>query len=203
MQLLADNDINFSLTGSIDTESSNPTVTLTADADSTSGGGIAMDDGSFVDATDGLIDIDATDNIVISLLQTTTDVAVDSSAASILDNVSDTTDVQDIIAANALLNGATGIGTTGNPLETTLAKLEGNGVSGGIFVDDTGGLVIGTITGSGLPAASSNTGLSATGNIRVTTHGLHDGQRNCQCHRGRGTPDNRFRECCPRRFADR
>ena len=54
VSVLADNDITFNASGSIDTESgSTAKVTIVADYDSSSAGGITMADGSFVDAWDG------------------------------------------------------------------------------------------------------------------------------------------------------
>jgi len=132
-----------------------------------------MADGSFVDATGGLIDVDATDNIVLSLLRTSTDVAVDSTSGSILDLASEATaNALDIIAANALLHAATGIATLGNPLELSVDKLEGSGGTGGIFIDDLGGLTIGSISSAALPAAATIVGLLADSTIRVTTTGF-------------------------------
>ena len=85
VSLRANRNIIFTALGSIDTEIGGATVTLTADADHLGGGGITMANGSYVDATDGFIDMDATDNIVLSHLRTTTQVDIDSTAGSILD----------------------------------------------------------------------------------------------------------------------
>ncbi|MEA2274818.1 MAG: hypothetical protein QOI98_3526, partial [Solirubrobacteraceae bacterium] len=170
--LTAGDDIIFDSDGSIDNESGASTVTLTANSDATGGGAITMADGSFVDATDGLIWVTATGDIVLSLLRTSTDVFVLSASGGIFDNSTEAAaNVLDVIAANALLRGATGIGTITNPLEIAVAKLEGTGGSGGIFIVDTGGLQIGGITSAALPGAATTAGLLANGAISVTTTG--------------------------------
>jgi Ca2+-binding RTX toxin-like protein len=171
VRLLADRDMTFGATGSIDTESGASTVTLLADANGNGDGSITMADGAFVDATDGLVDVDATDDIVLGLLRSTTTVVVDSATGSILDT-DDAAGIEpkDVIAPDAVLSAATGIGTSGNALETLLTKLEGDGGAGGLFVDDTGGLVIGTITSQ--PEGPATTGLRADQTVRVTTTGF-------------------------------
>jgi len=176
--LKAQRDITFAANGFIDTETGAATVRLLADWDGVSndgkavdGGGIRMTDGSFVDARDGLIDADATDDIVISLLRTTSDVAVDSSAGAILDAAEALVN-EDIVAQNALLNAAQGIGLDNDPLETILAYLEGTGGSGGIFIENAQGLVIGAIVSQALPAAASSNGLRADRTIRVRSAGF-------------------------------
>src|SRR5207248_11424882 len=84
--LHASRDIIFTAVGYIDTEIGGlGTVTLTADYDHSGGGGIVMADHSYVDATDAFIDLDATGDILLSHLETTTQVDVDSSGGSILD----------------------------------------------------------------------------------------------------------------------
>ena len=118
-------------------------VEATADAvNDSSSGVITMTDGSWIDATNGLIDMDAYGNIRLSLLRTTTDVAIDTRAGWIRDNDSDAG--QDIIATQALLHAATGIGADSNPLEVALEKLEASHVvssalapiGGGVYIDD-------------------------------------------------------------------
>jgi Ca2+-binding RTX toxin-like protein len=166
--LRAGTGMTFGSGGSVDTESGAPTVTLTAAA-----GGIGMDDGSFVNARGGLITLTATGQVRLSLLTTTTDVTVTSSGADIVDNaVESPADGLEISAANALLHAATGIGTTGNPLELAVGRLEADAGSGGLFADDVAGLIVGGITSAALPGAASTTGLRAGGTIRVTSTGF-------------------------------
>ncbi|KPJ80692.1 MAG: hypothetical protein AMJ58_07790, partial [Gammaproteobacteria bacterium SG8_30] len=180
--LYADGDIVFGVTtnggavvgaetGSIDTESDSPTVTLLADADATGGGAIAMADGSWIDATGGLIDVDATGDIVLGYLTTSTDVVIDSSAGSVLDTADSAGfEPKDIEAGTAVIHAATGIGTAANPLETTLVSFEADGGAGGIYVDDMGGLTLGDVGTT--PEGLATTGLLANSTIRVTTTGF-------------------------------
>lgn len=142
VDVLADNDITFAATGKIDVETGGATVTLLADQDATDGGGIDMTDGSTVNARGGTIDVDAEDNIRLSNLTTLGgDVTVDSTSGSILDN-GDTD--KEIHAATAVLQASDSVGTSGNPLETQLANLEGVADSG-FFLDNMGDLTIGQI----------------------------------------------------------
>ena len=134
------------------------TVTVVADnASGNNGGEITMDDGSDIDAGSGVIDLDSDGDITLGLLTTSTGVTVDSTSGSILD-ISDTMG-NDIDAATAVLNAATGVGTEANPLETTLDNLEADSGSGGVWVDNTGDLVIGGISGQ--------EGVTGSGNISV------------------------------------
>ena len=158
-------DMTFLPTGSLDTESGSPTVTLVA-----TNGGIGMDDLSFVNARGGLITLTAKNQIRLSLLTTTTDVTVTSTAGDIVDNASEPG--LEISAANALLRAATGIGQAANALELAVGRLEADAGTGGLWADDVNGLIIGGITSAALPGAASTTGLRAAGEIRVTTTGF-------------------------------
>lgn len=173
VDVLADDKLTITSAGSIDNETGGATITLTADADDAGLDGIQMNDGSFVDATDGLIDVAARGDIVISLLQTTTDVGVRSSLGSILDNSSESTaGLKDVLATNAWLDAATGVGTSGNALEVTLQHMEVSGGSGGVFIDDDGGLIIGSIAASAQLPDSGGAGIETEGDIRITTTGF-------------------------------
>ncbi|MBD3646510.1 MAG: hypothetical protein HUJ31_03440, partial [Pseudomonadales bacterium] len=138
----ADDDIEFGYnvpngaTGYIDSESGNAGVTLVADENGDGSGGIYMDDGTWIDAVAGVIDLDANDNIVVSLLQTDTDVLVTSDNGAILDNTGESIHIQDIIANQAILIAASGIGHNANEMETTFNYLEAEAGIGGIFIDD-------------------------------------------------------------------
>ena len=52
----------------------------------------------------------------------------------------------DIVANQLLLDAGTGIGTSGNPIETRSSTLEGETVTGGIFLSNVGNLQIGGAT---------------------------------------------------------
>lgn len=73
------------------------------------------------------------------------------------------------ITAGALVaTAATGIGTLADPLETTVAALEAAGGSGGVFIVNTGALVIGGVTAlNGVSATAGNINISSTGGIAV------------------------------------
>ncbi|MCL4207963.1 MAG: hypothetical protein KJ000_36210, partial [Pirellulaceae bacterium] len=86
VEVAADGDITFSAAGSIDGETGTPLITLKADDDANSTGGITMTDGSRVDAAGGTIDVDAYDSILLASLETTGAVTVNSSNGSIIDN---------------------------------------------------------------------------------------------------------------------
>ncbi|MDX6677735.1 MAG: hypothetical protein QOE31_1787, partial [Solirubrobacteraceae bacterium] len=170
--LRAGRDIVFGPTGSIDTETGSPTVTLVADADGSGGGAIAMADGSYIDARGGLITITATGDIVLGLIRTTTDVYVRSAAGSIRDNAGESIDLLDVVAANALLLSATGIGASANALELAVDRLEATGGAGGIFVAGLRGMQIGAIASGALPSAATTEGLLAAGDIVVSATGF-------------------------------
>ena len=166
----AGRNVSFSSTGSVDIESASSTVSITADSDNTGGGAITMADGSSINGRGGFISLVAKDQIQLSSLTTTTDVLVNSTAASVVDIASETSPTAaDVTAANALLKGATGVGTSTNALELAVTKLEGTAGTGGFFVADASGLTIGGISSSNLPAT---TGISGAGAISVTTTGF-------------------------------
>ena len=123
-------------------------------------------------ATDGFIDMDATGDILLSHLRTTTQVDIDSSAGSILDNGD--SDLE-IVADKAQLQAAGNIGVDSNTLEINVAYLEAYSSNGGIFIDDEEGLIIGVIGLVNVNSSALNTlmtGLRAKTNIRVTTTGF-------------------------------
>ena len=72
----------------------------------------------------------------------------------------------DIVANQLLLDAGTGIGTSGNPIETQVLQLEGESVTGGIHLSNVGDLTIG---GSTAELRGLFTGIS--GNIALTNSG--------------------------------
>jgi hypothetical protein len=127
---------------------------------------ITMADGTEIDSGASAIDLNASGDITISLLTTTSDVTADSTAGSILDT-SDTAG-NDIDAATAILNGATGVASAANPLETTLDNLEADGGSSGVWVDNTGDLEIGDISAQVGVTGDGNIDISAASSITVS-----------------------------------
>ncbi|MBT6148082.1 MAG: hypothetical protein HOH74_21795, partial [Gemmatimonadetes bacterium] len=156
----------ITLSGSIDTQSGTAALTLTADADTSGGGGVVMADGSIVDATGGSILISATDDIVVSQLVTTSNVSVTSSLGAILD----TSDGlgNEIDAASAVLRAGTGIGSGVNPLETSISRLEADAGVGGLWLDNVGDMTIGGITSLNGIAAAASVDLSAASSLTVS-----------------------------------
>ena len=115
------------------------------------------------------IDVSVASDLTITetVVNLTGPVLLDASE-SILDDVD--ANAKDIIATEAVLTAGAGVGVTGNALETTLLRLEGDGGSGGFFVDDMGGLVIGSVVA--LQNGQATTGIRADKDIRVSTTGF-------------------------------
>ncbi len=141
-------------------------------------------------ATGGEINIEEADDLDVTSATTANgDVTITSAAGSlnVTEISADTTDdtvtlianeaitdavaesaADNLTADNLALTAGTGIGTDANPFEVTVANLEADGGSGGIYATDlAGGLIIGGVTPNLGNAAL--TGLVATGgNIEVT-----------------------------------
>ena len=83
-----------------------------------------------------------------------------------------TTGTRDIVAANALLRAATGVGTATAPIKLSVDNLEGTSDTGGFFATNDKALTIGGIDGVALPAAIKISGVSAGQNVVVTAKGL-------------------------------
>lgn len=77
----------------------------------------------------------------------------------------------DIEATEVVLYAAQDIGASSNALDTVISNLEAQATAGGIWVGNTGDLTIGGST-------SSLNGLSAAGDIVVTTSGTMDVDEN-------------------------
>ena len=88
-------------------------------------------------------------------------VTIDANAGAITDG--DASATNNITAADAVLRGLAGVGTSADPIETTLSRLEAAGKTGGVFVRDADSLTIGGI--------SATIGVSTTtGDIDVRTN---------------------------------
>ncbi len=73
-----------------------------------------------------------------------------------------------VTAGAFVASAATGIATLADPLETTLGSLEAVGGSGGVFIVNTGALVIGGVSAvNGVSATAGNINISSTGGISV------------------------------------
>jgi len=128
------------------------------------GGGIDPEVGVFASA---VIDITAASDLVLDEAEVGATVVLEASE-SILDDGD--SDALDIIATDTVLTAGTGAGLALNALETRTSRLEAAGGSGGIFVDDRDGLVIGDVTSH--DAGPATDGLNADGDIRVATTGF-------------------------------
>jgi hypothetical protein len=131
---------------------------------------IADEIGVFVNGTLDISNIG--DLTLFSTSVSNTEVLIDVTGA-ILDNVEGSL-TKDIIAPEALLVASDSVGTNSNEIETLLDNLEGRAGSGGFFVDDMMGLIIGEVLAlqGGVDVGVANEGISADGTIRVTTTGF-------------------------------
>src|SRR6185503_18421065 len=149
-------------------------IRLTADQDGVGGGGITMHNGSFVPATAGYVDLNATNDIVLSHV-VAVQVDADTTAGAILDSTLGGPDTDlEIVASAAQLQAQSDIGLSADALEVDVSFLEGLSVNGGIYIDDEHGVVIGTIGLIAVPPLGNTlmTGLKARQSIRVTTTGF-------------------------------
>ena len=147
-------------------------VTLSANTDDAGTDAFTMNAGSSVVTTNDTsaavtINVNTvgglgTGNAVIGTITAGTGagrVTIDANGGAIVDNNAAT---NNITAADGVLRGLTGIGTSADPIETTLARLEAAGLTGGVFVCDVDALTIGGI--------GSTIGVSTTtGAIEITT----------------------------------
>jgi filamentous hemagglutinin family protein len=75
-----------------------------------------------------------------------------------------------IAAASLAMTAVTGIGTSGDALETTVSNLEASGGIGGVFVTNTGALTLGGVSGalSGVSATGSDITITALSPLTVS-----------------------------------
>ncbi len=83
-------------------------------------------------------------------------------------SITDADDDNNVTGTSIVLQAATGVGTSADPIETTLANVEAAGGSGGVFLANTGNLIIGGVSALvGVSATASDVNLSATGSLTV------------------------------------
>ncbi|WP_254508744.1 autotransporter-associated beta strand repeat-containing protein [Anatilimnocola floriformis] len=83
-------------------------------------------------------------------------------------SITDADDDNNVTGTSIVLQAATGVGTSADPIETTLANLEASGGSGGVFLANTGNLIIGGVSALvGVSATASDVNVSATGSLTV------------------------------------
>ncbi|ODA29613.1 hypothetical protein [Planctopirus hydrillae] len=132
-------------------------IAIAADSDLNNVGGIALADGSLIDAGAGTIVLSAAENIAVSRLVSTNAGGAAVSLTSRLGAITDAGDTGgvDIDAPTVVLRAATGIGS-GNALETNIATLAArNTTSGGIQIDNTAGAGLNVATVDGLTGISN------------------------------------------------
>ena len=160
----ADNDVIFGANGLIDTEAGSAAlVTVSADHDTTGGGGINMADGTAVNARNGDIQMSATDEILLSQLTTMADATITSTSGAISDGT--VAEAANISARSAALRASAGIGS-GTDINTAIGTLAAsNTTTNNIEISNSVGglLTIGTVAGL---AGVTNT--AAGGTIVVT-----------------------------------
>ncbi|TWT94191.1 dockerin type I domain-containing protein [Neorhodopirellula pilleata] len=186
VDVLADNNVVFTPNGFIDTEAGStitiadiladtPQVRIDADNDDDTNGGVMMADGSFVDAWGGDLTIEASDDIVISLLRSSSLIVVGANSGALVD-ADGTTDI-DIDDRNSgtlrtVLNGVEGVGTPTDAIESRSSQLQSLVFgAGGVFVDNTGDLSLTDILGTLAFPVPLDLGARADNSVVVTTTG--------------------------------
>ena len=184
--LSAQNTVGMS--GSLNAGSS--TVSIAANADNTGAQTFTMGTGTSIVTTN-----DTANAIVITvnslgsgggnaILQTLTAgttagstggrITVDANDGAIVDGNSGS---NNITAGNAQLRGLAGVGTSGDPIDTNVTRLEGVGGTGGFFVTNSSALTIGGLSAViGITTSSGNINVQATSltvseNVSATTTG--------------------------------
>ncbi|MEQ8852381.1 hypothetical protein, partial [Gimesia sp.] len=171
VSLFADNDLILNAAAVVDTTSS-AGVTLLADSDLSSGGSFTQADGAgLVNAQGGTLYISATDNVLISDLQSAGGtVEIHSFAGDIRDN--SVAEDALVSAGQLLLRAETGIGTsTGDEdIDTAVSTLAAIAFNGDIVINNTGALSIGNILPlNGLTASNGNVTVTASSPLTVNS----------------------------------
>ncbi|MBP88656.1 MAG: hypothetical protein CMJ64_18400 [Planctomycetaceae bacterium] len=177
VDLLADDDVSFTVAASVTTNVSTITVVADADAvaDSGSGGAVTLADGAVLNAGDANIGIFADEDITLGRLVTTSIVSLTSASGSIVDGGD--TGGADIVAYQVALHASAGIGTD-NPIDTAVNTLAAkNELGGGVRVENAAGttLTIGHVgTLSGVSGGPSNAPAKLGGDIEIIHVGAID-----------------------------
>jgi len=149
-------------------------------------GDVTQADGVTIQSTSGEISVEATAHVALSILSTAGNITIeaDDDDFGLSDNTGAITDMLSTEASNligdqATLIAATGIGTSSQDIDTTVATLAAsNSTSGGIFIHETDGLSIG---GSGIATEGGNGPVvvrTADGSITVDEAVSADGSGN-------------------------
>lgn len=152
ISITAVNNVTFSNTTRVLSDGGD--IAVTADSGDTNNGGfIAMQDGAVIDASavsavdSGTITLSADGSVTLGQLTTTNATAnavrVTSKSGMILDGGDIDTDiVADSVGAIVTLNSATGIGTSGDAIDTTIDQLHATVGNGGIDIEETAALTV-------------------------------------------------------------
>jgi hypothetical protein len=139
ISLVAGNDVVFNATADITT-----TGAATLYLESTAGD-IRMDDNTRFSTGSGDVVLQAAQGITLGGLSTSGSVALFAAAGAILDG-GDT--YRDVIADGLLLNAGTTIGLSTDALELTVATVSARAANGGIFLNESNGLVVDDVSAS-------------------------------------------------------
>ncbi|WP_254508229.1 autotransporter-associated beta strand repeat-containing protein [Anatilimnocola floriformis] len=128
---------------------------------------------SFVGAGDLVGTNDSTLALGAFALTTTGSAAianVTSSGGSVIagTTITDTDDDNNVTGTGIVLQAGAGVGTAANPIETTLGNLEASGGTGGVFIANTGNLIVGGVSAAvGVSANGDDVVLTSTGSVTV------------------------------------
>ncbi len=167
--LTADDDVTFGAAG--DVSSNNGNITITGDANASVAGSVTMNAGTLVNAGSGTIIVTGRGTITLGGLTTsnatTLAVTVTSSAGAIVEAGDTFTEiVANSVGARVTLSAATNIGAAAPAtIDTTVANLNATTTNGGIFITETNGLTLNTVSAGG--AGSDIDVTSTTSNITV------------------------------------
>lgn len=128
----------------------NPTADIVTSAAASlyvasSTGSILMDDNSRFTTGSGDVLLQAAQTITLGGISTTGSVALFATAGSILDGGET---YRDVIAGGLLLNAGTSIGLNTDALEITVGTVSALAANGGIFLNESNGLIVGDVSAS-------------------------------------------------------
>ncbi|MCM2371003.1 tail fiber protein [Aporhodopirellula aestuarii] len=197
IEIAADNNVLLTANAVIDSEAGSnvqigvfgaapPQISIKADGDGDNVGGVMMADGSLVDAWDGDIFIEASEDISISLLRSSSKVLVGSNLGAILDVDGPGLDVDDRGSgtASAFLLGVAGVGMLADPIETQASQLQADASTGGgdLVIDNQGDVTLIDVLGPlgfpldfGVRTFGGQVAISSTGHVIVSDEVLSIG----------------------------
>jgi len=128
-------------------------------------GSITQSIDSLFTAASGDIRLLAALDVTVGTILTNANVAITATAGSVVDAdplVAGSNDTRvDITAAGLRVNAGVGIGANVNHLETTVGTLTARATSGGVYVSETDGLIVGDVSVT-IQRVGSNAGVTAT-----------------------------------------